>query len=171
MEVKLDGRAALVTGGSKGIGLAVAARMAASGADVAMLARRADGLEEARGRAEPRQGPDRPVLGDERELNVASPAKYAAAFFRMSRSALSLATSRRSRSISCCSGFTWPCPGMARRGSPSTSRIQRRSTLSAMPRSRQACATATPRSLTRLTASSLNSRLNVLRPILGSPIG
>lgn len=49
MEVKLDGRVALVTGGSKGIGLAIAVRMAASGADVAMLARRADVLEEARG--------------------------------------------------------------------------------------------------------------------------
>jgi 3-oxoacyl-[acyl-carrier protein] reductase len=48
MEVKLDGRVALITGGSKGIGLAVAIRMAASGADVAMLARREDALEEAR---------------------------------------------------------------------------------------------------------------------------
>jgi 3-oxoacyl-[acyl-carrier protein] reductase len=48
MEVKLDGRVALITGGSKGIGLAVAIRMAASGADVAMLARREDVLEEAR---------------------------------------------------------------------------------------------------------------------------
>ena len=48
MDVKLDGRVALITGGSKGIGLAEAVRMAASGADVAMLARRADVLEEAR---------------------------------------------------------------------------------------------------------------------------
>lgn len=48
MEAKLDGRVALVTGGSKGIGLAIAARMAASGADVAMLARRPGVLDEAR---------------------------------------------------------------------------------------------------------------------------
>ena len=47
MDIKLDGRAALVTGASKGLGLAIATRMAASGADVAMLARRADVLEAA----------------------------------------------------------------------------------------------------------------------------
>jgi NAD(P)-dependent dehydrogenase (short-subunit alcohol dehydrogenase family) len=47
MEVRLDGRVALVTGGSKGIGLAIATRMAASGADVAILARRRDVLDEA----------------------------------------------------------------------------------------------------------------------------
>ena len=48
MEIKLDGRAAVVTGASKGLGLAIATRMAASGADVALLARRADVLEAAR---------------------------------------------------------------------------------------------------------------------------
>ncbi len=48
MHVKLDGRVALITGGSKGIGLAVATRMAASGADVAILARRLHVLHEAR---------------------------------------------------------------------------------------------------------------------------
>ncbi len=48
MDVRLDGRVALITGGSKGIGLAIAVRMAASGASVAMLARRLDVLEEAR---------------------------------------------------------------------------------------------------------------------------
>jgi len=48
MQAKLDGRVALITGGSKGIGLAIATRMAASGADVAMLARRADVLGKAR---------------------------------------------------------------------------------------------------------------------------
>jgi 3-oxoacyl-[acyl-carrier protein] reductase len=48
MEVTLNGRAALVTGASKGLGLAMATRFAASGADVAILARRPDVLKEAR---------------------------------------------------------------------------------------------------------------------------
>lgn len=48
MDVKLDGRVAVITGGSKGLGLAMASRMAASGADVAMIARDPKGLEEAR---------------------------------------------------------------------------------------------------------------------------
>lgn len=48
MEIRLDGRSAIVTGASLGIGRAVAARMAASGANVAIVARRADVLNEAR---------------------------------------------------------------------------------------------------------------------------
>ncbi|MGC2076284.1 MAG: SDR family NAD(P)-dependent oxidoreductase [Xanthobacteraceae bacterium] len=44
MEISLLRRAAIVTGGSKGIGLAVAARFAASGADVAIVARTAEPL-------------------------------------------------------------------------------------------------------------------------------
>src|SRR5215470_16224306 len=47
MEINLSRRAAIVTGGSKGIGLAVAARFAASGADVAIVARTAEPLKEA----------------------------------------------------------------------------------------------------------------------------
>jgi 3-oxoacyl-[acyl-carrier protein] reductase len=39
MDIRLDGRSALVTGGSKGLGLAIAQQYAASGADVAILAR------------------------------------------------------------------------------------------------------------------------------------
>jgi 3-oxoacyl-[acyl-carrier protein] reductase len=39
MDIRLDGRSAVVTGGSKGLGLAMAQRFAASGADVAILAR------------------------------------------------------------------------------------------------------------------------------------
>jgi NAD(P)-dependent dehydrogenase (short-subunit alcohol dehydrogenase family) len=39
MEVRLDGKSAIVTGGSKGLGLAIAKDFAASGADVAILAR------------------------------------------------------------------------------------------------------------------------------------
>jgi 3-oxoacyl-[acyl-carrier protein] reductase len=48
MEVRLDGRAAIITGASKGLGLAMAKEFAASGADVAILARRPEVLEEAK---------------------------------------------------------------------------------------------------------------------------
>ncbi len=47
MEVRLDGRTAIITGASKGLGLAMATEFAASGANVALLARRPDVLEEA----------------------------------------------------------------------------------------------------------------------------
>ena len=47
MNISLSGRTAIVTGGSKGIGLAVATRFAASGADVAIVARGEDALKEA----------------------------------------------------------------------------------------------------------------------------
>src|SRR6185312_8928960 len=47
MEIRLDGRSALVTGGSKGLGLAMATKFAQSGADVAILARGGDALEAA----------------------------------------------------------------------------------------------------------------------------
>ncbi|HEX5326891.1 MAG TPA: SDR family NAD(P)-dependent oxidoreductase, partial [Acetobacteraceae bacterium] len=48
MEVNLTGRSALITGASKGLGLAMATEFAASGADVAILARRPAVLEEAK---------------------------------------------------------------------------------------------------------------------------
>ena len=47
MEVSLVGRTAVITGGSKGIGLAIAKRFAASGADVAIIARGRGALDEA----------------------------------------------------------------------------------------------------------------------------
>jgi len=47
MEVRLDGRSAIITGASKGLGLAMAKEFAASGADVAILARNPDSLDEA----------------------------------------------------------------------------------------------------------------------------
>jgi 3-oxoacyl-[acyl-carrier protein] reductase len=46
MQIDLSGRTALVTGGSRGIGLAIASRLARSGANVIMLARRPDLLAE-----------------------------------------------------------------------------------------------------------------------------
>ncbi len=47
MKIELNGRTAIVTGGSKGLGFAVARQMAQSGAAVAILARGAEGLEAA----------------------------------------------------------------------------------------------------------------------------
>ncbi|MDQ2959951.1 MAG: SDR family oxidoreductase [Candidatus Dormibacteraeota bacterium] len=47
MDLNLTGRRALVTGGSKGIGLAIAAELSAEGADVAICARNAEELEAA----------------------------------------------------------------------------------------------------------------------------
>ena len=52
MIVELSGRVALISGASKGLGLAMAAEFAASGADVAILARRPDVLEEAKAQIE-----------------------------------------------------------------------------------------------------------------------
>ncbi len=48
MQITLDGRTAVITGGSKGIGLAIATEIAASGGNVAILARDPATLEAAR---------------------------------------------------------------------------------------------------------------------------
>src|SRR5438874_10864159 len=50
MEIRLDGRTAAVTGGSKGLGLAIDEEYAKSGADVAILARDQGILNEAKAR-------------------------------------------------------------------------------------------------------------------------
>ena len=47
MDISLSGRAAIVTGGSKGLGYAIAMRFAQSGADVAIAARGRDALDQA----------------------------------------------------------------------------------------------------------------------------
>ena len=51
MEVRLDGRTAIITGASKGLGLAMAKEFAASGANVAILARSPESLAEAQATA------------------------------------------------------------------------------------------------------------------------
>lgn len=48
MQIRLDGRTALITGSSLGLGKAMGKRFAEAGANVALLARRADVLEETR---------------------------------------------------------------------------------------------------------------------------
>ncbi|MDP6353134.1 MAG: SDR family oxidoreductase [Alphaproteobacteria bacterium] len=52
MDIRLDGKVALISGGSLGLGRAMAAAMAASGADVAIIARRPDVLAEAKAEIE-----------------------------------------------------------------------------------------------------------------------
>ena len=47
MDITMNGRSAIVTGGSKGIGVAIATAFAASGADVAIVARGAEPLDAA----------------------------------------------------------------------------------------------------------------------------
>ncbi|HWN49433.1 MAG TPA: SDR family NAD(P)-dependent oxidoreductase, partial [Xanthobacteraceae bacterium] len=56
MEIKLTGRKALITGGSKGLGLAIARTFAEAGADVAIMARRQGPLDEAVAAIGSRQG-------------------------------------------------------------------------------------------------------------------
>src|SRR6185369_17069015 len=47
MEISLQGRSAIVTGGSKGLGLAIATQFVASGANVAICARGKPALDDA----------------------------------------------------------------------------------------------------------------------------
>ena len=61
MEISISGRSAIVTGGSKGIGFAIASRFASSGGDVAVVAREREGLDEAVGKI--KAGTNAQVIG------------------------------------------------------------------------------------------------------------
>jgi len=64
MDLGLRGRRALITGGSRGIGLAVAGALAAEGASIGLVARDAAGLAAAAGRLEPRGVPIATAVAD-----------------------------------------------------------------------------------------------------------
>ena len=65
--MRLDGQVAVVTGGGRGIGRAIALRCAAAGADVALAARSADQIEEAAGLIEAQGRRALPVVTDLRD--------------------------------------------------------------------------------------------------------
>ena len=75
MEISLSGRTAIVTGGSKGIGYAIATRFAASGAEVAIIARGKEALDAAvhsiKGKAQTR------VVGVQADVGSAGDIKRA----------------------------------------------------------------------------------------------
>jgi 3-oxoacyl-[acyl-carrier protein] reductase len=75
MNISLAGRSAIVTGGSKGIGLAVARQFAASGADVAIVARGREALDTAANAI--RSGAQAHVVGIQGDVAVAADVKRA----------------------------------------------------------------------------------------------
>jgi NAD(P)-dependent dehydrogenase (short-subunit alcohol dehydrogenase family) len=70
VKISLSGRAAVVTGGSKGIGFAVATRFAASGADVTIVARTGEPLNE--GVAAIRKSTQSRVIGVQADVSKAA---------------------------------------------------------------------------------------------------
>ena len=86
MDIKLTGRKALITGGSKGLGLAIARTFAEAGADVAIMARRQGPLDEAAAAIGSRQGQQvLPVICDVRRAEdiAAGFARVTQAFGRV----------------------------------------------------------------------------------------
>src|SRR5690606_9642812 len=98
------------------------------------------------------------VVLDGSVLHLCSFAKNAAARFKKSRSCVTRASSRRSRTTSSCSAFTAPRVLPAAPASRS-SRIQRCSTLAFTPSSRATCVTGLPESFASRTACDLYSSL------------
>jgi len=72
MELRLDGKTALVTGGSRGIGQAIALAFASAGASVMISSRRADGLTESAARIDAAKG-ERSGEVDWRTANAGDP--------------------------------------------------------------------------------------------------
>lgn len=77
MELKMDGRAALITGGSMGLGKAMAKRFAECGADIAIVARRQEQLDAAKSEIEA-YAPGRKVVA--LACDVRDPAQVKATF-------------------------------------------------------------------------------------------
>src|SRR5437899_108068 len=75
MEISLSGRSAIVTGGSKGIGFAIASRFAASGGDVAIVARGREALDTAV--SEIRKGTNARVIGVQGDVGKADDVQRA----------------------------------------------------------------------------------------------
>jgi 3-oxoacyl-[acyl-carrier protein] reductase len=76
VELGLAGRRAIVTGGSKGLGKAIAAELLAEGAAVAICSRHADELEEAAAELRTAAGPERQLLA--LPCDVTDPAQVTA---------------------------------------------------------------------------------------------
>jgi 3-oxoacyl-[acyl-carrier protein] reductase len=78
MDIRLDGRSAIITGGSKGLGLAIAQEYAASGADVAILARDEAALADAKGKIQKAGGKGK-ILAISCDVSKAGPIEAACA--------------------------------------------------------------------------------------------
>src|SRR5437899_3897265 len=110
------------------------------------------------------------VIPNEGVLHGSSLAKYAAAFFKMSRSSLSRAFSRRSRMTSSSAATGCPDPGNAWPPAASSCAAHLYSRLRGTPNSRANSAAGRPDCFSNRTASSLNSLVNRWRwPIVHLP--